>query len=146
MTEPRPYRDLLSPFLGATLPALGVLLMLGGVIPGGKAAPADLGELGGTCSALLFLAASVAWWRRFRTARGLNDQPPAHRRARLLREARLLAGLCLIGPALGAAYFHLGGQHAANARHARIFALLGPAMFLVFAPRPQEWAPSEPQP
>jgi hypothetical protein len=64
------------------------------------------------------------------------------RRARLIwREYLAVAGACAASAAFGVLYWGLGGRPVE--RHARTFVALGPAAFLVLAPRPGRLAPPD---
>lgn len=126
---------------------LGLLLCLGGplilqvllgpLIPAGKADPAAVQEIGYTFTGLTFLAAAYALGRRGRALARFRDLPPAARSGAMVRELLHMAALAAPCALWGVLYWGLAGG-ARNA-YARTFIALTALFFLGFAPRWPAW-------
>lgn len=123
--------------LGLTLLVAAAGQVFLGRLPAGQGTVEAVREFGYSLTGLCLLGGYLL----ARRARGIparfRGQEPA-RRARFIRREYLAAACaCALSAAFGVLYWGLGGRGVE--RHARTFLALGPAAFLVLAPRPSRW-------
>jgi cytochrome b len=119
-------------------PGLIAVLVLSGMVPGGRQEPEGVHQqVGYFLTGLVFLSAAWVWWRSGRMLGDFKDLPEAERSAKVLRETLLYAGIFEISSICGLIYWMFVGHHAA--RHVWGFILLTPLLFLTLVPRYDRW-------